>query len=82
MAIKKYKPTTNGRRGMTSLDFSEITKSTPERSLLAPVNSKGGRNNTGRITTRHQGGGHKRAYRIIDFKRNKDDIPAKVAAIE
>ena len=67
---------------MTSLDFSEITKSTPERSLLAPVNSKGGRNNTGRITTRHQGGGHKRAYRIIDFKRNKDDIPAKVAAIE
>ena len=82
MAIKKYKPTTNGRRGMTSLDFSEITKTKPERSLLAPVNSKGGRNNTGRITTRHQGGGHKRTYRIIDFKRNKDDVPAKVAAIE
>ena len=82
MAIKKYKPTTNGRRGMTSLDFSEITKSKPERSLLAPKNSKGGRNNNGRITTRHQGGGHKQAYRIIDFKRNKDDIPAKVAAIE
>ena len=82
MAIKKYKPTTNGRRNMTSLDFSEITKSTPERSLLAPVNSKGGRNNTGRITTRHQGGGHKKSYRIIDFKRNKDNVPAKVASIE
>ena len=82
MAIKKYMPTTNGRRGMTSLDFSEITKSKPERSLLAPKNSNGGRNNNGRITTRHQGGGHKQAYRIIDFKRNKDDIPAKVAAIE
>ena len=82
MAIKKYKPTTNGRRGMTSLDFSEITKTTPERSLLADKRSQGGRNNTGRITTRHQGGGHKQAYRIIDFKRNKDDIPATVAAIE
>ena len=82
MAIKKYKPTTNGRRNMTSLDFSEITKTTPERSLLAPVNSKGGRNNTGRVTTRHQGGGHKKTYRIIDFKRNKDNVPAKVASIE
>ena len=82
MPIKKYKPTTPGRRGMTSLTFEEITKSTPEKSLLAPLKSKGGRNNTGRITTRHQGSGHKRAYRIIDFKRNKDDIPAVVAAIE
>jgi len=82
MAIKKYKPTTPGRRGMTSLDFSEITETKPVRSLLAPVKSQGGRNNTGRITTRHQGGGHKRAYRIIDFKRNKDNIPATVATIE
>ena len=83
MAIKKYKPTTPGRRGMTTLDYSNvITKSTPERSLLAPVKSKGGRNNTGRITTRHQGGGHKRAYRIIDFKRNKDDVIGTVVAIE
>ena len=83
MAIKKYKPTTNGRRGMTTLDYSDvITKTTPERSLLASKNSKGGRNNTGRITTRHQGGGHKQSYRIIDFKRNKDEVPANVAAIE
>ena len=83
MAIKKYKPTTPGRRGMQSIDFkADITASKPERSLLAPVKSKGGRNNTGRITTRHQGGGHKRAYRIIDFKRDKDSIPAKVATIE
>ena len=82
MAIKKYKPTTNGRRGMTTLDYSHLTKKEPERSLLAPLNSKGGRNNVGRITTRHQGGGHKRTYRIIDFKRNKDNVPAKVAAIE
>ena len=82
MAIKKYKPTTNGRRNMSVLSFDEITTSTPERSLLAPLHSKGGRNNNGRITTRHQGGGHKRQYRIIDFKRNKDGIPAKVATIE
>ena len=82
MPIKKYKPTTPGRRGMTALTFEEITKSEPEKSLLAPLKSKGGRNNTGRITTRHQGSGHKRAYRIIDFKRNKDGIPATVAAIE
>ena len=82
MAIKKYKPTTPGRRGMTTLDNSELTKKAPERSLLAPMKSQAGRNNTGRITTRHQGGGHKRAYRIIDFKRNKDNIPATVAAIE
>ena len=82
MAIKKYKPTTPGRRGMSTLVNEEITTSTPERSQLAPLNSKGGRNNNGRITTRHQGGGHKRKYRIIDFKRNKDNIPATVATIE
>ena len=82
MPIKKYKPTTPGRRGMTSLSRDEITCDKPEKSLLAPLKSKGGRNNNGRITTRHQGGGHKRSYRIIDFKRNKDSIPAKVATIE
>lgn len=82
MAIKKYKPTTPGRRGMSTLLNDEITTSTPERSLLVALGSKGGRNNTGRITTRHQGGGHKRQYRLIDFKRNKDNIPATVATIE
>ena len=82
MAIKKYKPTTNGRRNMTTLANDRITKSTPEKSLLAPKNSKGGRGNTGRITTRHQGGGVKQKYRIIDFKRNKDGIVGNVAAIE
>ena len=82
MGIKKYKPTTPGRRGMSSLSFEEITSTSPERSLLEPLSKKGGRNNTGRITTRHQGGGHKRQYRVIDFKRNKDNIPAKVATIE
>ena len=82
MAIKKFKPTTPGRRGMTSLTFEEITKKTPERSLIENLNKKGGRNNTGRITTRHHGGGHKQQYRVIDFKRNKDDIVATVKAIE
>ena len=82
MPIKKYKPTTPGRRGMSSLTFEEITTNKPEKSLVVPLKSKGGRNNNGRITTRHQGGGHKRNYRIIDFKRNKDGIPAKVATIE
>jgi large subunit ribosomal protein L2 len=83
VAIKKYKPTTPGRRGMTAIDYKKVLTATkPERSLLAPKKSQGGRNNTGRITTRHQGGGHKKAYRIIDFKRNKDNIPAKVATIE
>ena len=83
MAIKKYKPTTPGRRGMTTLANEELTKGVkPERSLLASLDKTGGRNNLGRITTRHIGGGHKRQYRIIDFKRNKDDIPAKVATIE
>jgi len=82
MAIKKYKPTTPGRRGMTSLVFDDITTNKPERSLLQSLGKEGGRNNNGRITTRHQGGGHKRLYRIIDFKRNKDQIVAKVATIE
>ncbi len=82
MGIKKYKPTTPGRRGMTTLTYEELTTSTPERSLTVALNKKGGRNNNGRITTRHQGGGHKRQYRIIDFKRNKDVVPAKVATIE
>ncbi|MCE4051743.1 MULTISPECIES: 50S ribosomal protein L2 [Bacillaceae] len=82
MAIKKYKPTSNGRRNMTSSDFSEITTSTPEKSLLAPLHRKGGRNNQGKLTVRHQGGGHKRQYRVIDFKRDKDGIPGRVATIE
>jgi large subunit ribosomal protein L2 len=83
MAIRKYKPTTPGRRGSSVADFAEITRTTPEKSLVRPLPKKGGRNNQGRITTRHQGGGHKRAYRIIDFRRyDKDGVPAKVAHIE
>jgi large subunit ribosomal protein L2 len=82
MAIKKYKPTSNGRRNMTTSDFAEITVSKPEKSLLAPLHNKGGRNNQGKLTVRHQGGGHKRQYRIIDFKRDKDGIPGRVATIE
>jgi large subunit ribosomal protein L2 len=82
MGLKKYKPTSPGRRFMSVSDFAEVTTSTPEKSLLAPLHNTGGRNNNGRITTRHQGGGHKRRYRIIDFKRNKDGVPAKVASIE
>ncbi|MBB5912949.1 large subunit ribosomal protein L2 [Nocardia transvalensis] len=83
MAIRKYKPTTPGRRGSSVSDFAEITRSTPEKSLLRPLSKSGGRNAHGRITTRHRGGGHKRAYRIIDFRRlDKDGIPAKVAHIE
>lgn len=82
MAIKKYKPTTPGRRGMTGLTYEEITKTTPEKSLTVTIKKTGGRNNTGRITTRHHGGGHKQLYRIVDFKRNKDNIPATVNAIE
>ena len=82
MTVIKYKPTTNGRRNMSTLSNDRITKSTPEKSLLVAKNSKGGRGNTGRVTTRHQGGGHKQKYRIIDFKRNKDDIEGIVAAIE
>ena len=82
MAIKKYKPTTPGRRGMSVSAFEEITTNTPEKSLLAPLKKSGGRNVHGRITVRHIGGGEKRKYRVIDFKRNKDGIPAKVATIE
>ncbi|RCW63569.1 50S ribosomal protein L2 [Saliterribacillus persicus] len=82
MAIKKYKPTTNGRRGMTSSDFADITTNVPEKSLLAPLSKRGGRNNQGKLTVRHQGGGHKRKYRIIDFKRDKDGIPGRVATVE
>jgi large subunit ribosomal protein L2 len=82
MALKKYKPTSPGRRFMSVSSFEEVTKTRPEKSLTEPLTKKGGRNNTGRITTRHQGGGHKRRYRVIDFKRRKDGVPAKVAAIE
>ena len=82
MAIKKYKPTSNGRRNMTSSDFAEITTSTPEKTLLQPLKNHAGRNNNGRITVRHQGGGHKRQYRVIDFKRNKDNVVATVQTIE
>ena len=83
MGIRKYKPTTPGRRGASVSDFVELTRSTPEKSLLVPKPKTGGRNNSGRITTRHIGGGHKQAYRIIDFKRyDKDGVPAKVAHIE
>ncbi|KQL47119.1 50S ribosomal protein L2 [Brevibacillus choshinensis] len=82
MGIKKFKPTSPGRRQMTVSTFEEITTSTPEKSLLAPLSKQAGRNNQGRITVRHQGGGHKRKYRIIDFKRNKDGIIGRVATIE
>ena len=82
MAVRKYKPTSNGRRNMSVLTFDEITTDTPEKSLLTTVKKNGGRNNSGKITVRHQGGGVKRKYRIIDFKRNKDGIPATVKTIE
>ncbi|MFS8582350.1 MAG: 50S ribosomal protein L2 [Limnochordales bacterium] len=82
MSVKRYKPTSPGRRGMTVASFEEITKTEPEKSLLEPLKKTGGRNNQGRTTTRFRGGGHKRMYRIIDFKRDKDGIPAKVASIE
>ena len=83
MAIRKYKPTTPGRRGSSVSDFAEITRSTPEKSLLRPLHKTGGRNGHGRITTRHKGGGHKRQYRVIDFRRNdKDGVNATVAHIE
>ena len=82
MAVKKYKPVTPGTRGMTGYTFDEITKSTPERSLLVPLRKSGGRNGYGRVTVRHRGGGHKRFIRLVDFKRDKRHIPAKVAAIE
>jgi large subunit ribosomal protein L2 len=82
VAIRKFKPTSEGRRFMTVSDFEELTTSEPERTLLAPMHKTGGRNVNGRITTRHRGGGHKRRYRLIDFKRLKDGIPAKVHSIE
>lgn len=82
MAIKKYKPTSPGRRFATVSDFSEITATKPEKSLLTPLKKTGGRNAHGRITSRRRGGGHKRRYRIIDFRRDKDGVPAKVATIE
>jgi len=82
MAIKAYKSTTNGRRGMTTLDNSELTKVKPEKSLLVTLKKNGGRNNQGRITVRHQGGGEKRKYRIIDFRRDKDGVVGTVASIE
>ena len=82
MGIRKYKPTTNGRRGMSTLTNSEITTSTPEKSLLETIKKTGGRNNQGKMTVRHIGGGAKRKYRVIDFKRNKMDIPARVTTIE
>jgi large subunit ribosomal protein L2 len=82
MAVRKYKPTTPGRRGASVSSFDEITRSKPERSLVTKGRNKAGRNNRGRITTRHQGGGNKRRYRLIDFRRNKDGVPAKVAHVE
>ena len=82
MGIKLYKPTSPGRRGMSVSTFEEITRTTPERSLLRPLRENAGRNNTGRVTVRHQGGGHKRMYRVIDFKRDKHGIPARVDSIE
>ena len=82
MAVKKYKPTTPGQRGMTGYTFEEVTKDTPERSLLKPLRKSGGRNAHGRVTVRHRGGGHRRHIRVVDFKREKHGIPARVAAIE
>ncbi len=82
MAVKKYKPTSPGRRAMSVSTFEEITRKEPEKSLLRPLKKTGGRNAQGRLTVRHRGGGHKRMYRLIDFKRDKDGIPAKVASIE
>ena len=82
MAIRKYKPTSAGVRGMSVLTFDEITKTKPEKSLLVSLSKSGGRNSLGRVTVRHRGGGAKRKYRIIDFKRNKDGVPGRVASIE
>ncbi len=82
MAVRKYKPTTNSRRGMSVSDFDQITKTEPEKSLLKPLPRKSGRNTDGRITSRHRGGRHKRQYRVIDFRRDKDGVPATVAGIE
>jgi large subunit ribosomal protein L2 len=77
-----YKPTSPGKRFRSGFDFAEITRDTPEGTLLAPLRKSGGRNNLGRITTRHRGGGHKRRYRLVDFRRNKENVPARVAAVE
>ncbi|MCB9676509.1 MAG: 50S ribosomal protein L2 [Alphaproteobacteria bacterium] len=82
MGIKKFKPTSAGRRGMTGADFAEVTRSRPERSLVEALPKKGGRNNRGRITVRRRGGGHKRRYRLIDFRRDKENVPGKVASVE
>lgn len=82
MGVRSYRPNTPSRRAMTGYDFKEITKKTPEKSLTEPLRKKAARNNTGMITVRHQGGGHKRRYRVIDFKRSKLDVPAKVLGIE
>ena len=83
MAIRRFKPTSPARRGGSVVDFKvEITKTDPERSLLRPKKGSGGRNQHGHITSRHRGGGHKQHYRVVDFKRNKDGVPAKVASIE
>ena len=82
MAIKHYKPTTPGRRGMSVVDYSELSKVAPERSLLEPMKKNSGRNSYGRITVRHHGGGNKQKYRIIDFKRDKMDVPATVLRLE
>jgi large subunit ribosomal protein L2 len=82
MAVKRFRPTTPTSRYKTVASFKEITKTTPEKSLLEPVRKKGGRNNQGRVTIRHRGGGHKRMYRVIDFRRDKREVPAKVASIE
>lgn len=82
MSIKRYKPTSAGRRNMSVPGFEEVTKTTPEKALLEPIKKSGGRNNHGHMTIRHRGGGHKRMYRVIDFRRNKVGVPANVAAIE
>jgi large subunit ribosomal protein L2 len=82
MGIKKFKPVTPGRRFMTVADFAEVSTQTPEKSLLKPIRKSGGRGNTGRVTSRHRGGGHKRAYRVIDFKRGKTGIPGRVSSVE
>src|SRR5216117_3748072 len=82
MAVRKYKPSTPGRRGASVSDFGEVTRRSPEKSLTRPSPKRAGRNAYGRITARHQGGGHKRQYRVIDFRRDKDGVPAKVATIE
>src|SRR5947209_4363814 len=82
MPMKSFKPYTPSRRFITVEDFSEITRTTPEKSLLEPLTKKGGRNNTGQVMVRFRGGGHKRMYRVIDFKRNKPGVPAKVVSIE